>query len=403
MKSVSAGGRFIVMGVPERLDAAARRSIRDIQPGGFILFGRNIGLPPIPDAQGRPGEPGEPARLRALVEELRSLVEHEPVISVDQEGGRVSRLRGLRGAAEPPSAWALCRRARPELIRRHGRLTGELLRLFGFNLDLCPVLDVAYEPEADNSLKNRCWGRTPRAVARNAGAFNAGLRSQGVLSCGKHFPGYSRADMDPHLELPTVRASHRQLSADWLPYRRLLGSLDFVMTGHGFYPALDRSRLPASLSKRVLGVLREELGFAGWVISDDLDMGAVTRHARLEDAVQRAVLAGTDLVLLCHDLARAGRAASALSRLPAATLREGRRRLDELERRLPKPRRYTAREFARVNDGIRALRRAALGPRAPDFTGGTNKIGAVEAAKLSPVNVVGDRRSGMPTEYRRRA
>lgn len=400
MPRLRGAGRFIVMGVPEKLDAAARRRIRALQPGGFILFGRNIGLPPIPDAQGRMGEPGAPRALRALIEELRSLVEHEPVVCVDQEGGRVSRLRGLRGGAEPPSARALTERGDVGLIGRHGRLTGELLRLFGFNLDLCPVLDVAYDWDADNSLQNRCWGRTPEETARNAGAFNAGLRSQGVLSCGKHFPGYSRAAVDPHHELPTVRASRRALSADWLPYRRLLEDLDFVMTGHGFYPALDRSGLPASLSSRVLGILRDELGFPGWIISDDLDMGAVTRHAGLAEAVRHAVSAGTDQVLLCHDLGRAGEAAEALAGLPAETLRRGLARLDALQRRLPRPRRFSAAEFERINSGVARLRRSAMGAEAPAFTPGSNKIGAVEA-RLSPVNTVGDRVAGAPREYRR--
>lgn len=400
MKGLSKGGRFIVMGVPERLDAAARRIIRDVQPGGFILFGRNIGLPPIPDAQGRLGEPGSPAALRGLVDELRSLVEHEPVLCIDQEGGRVSRLRGLEGGAEPPSARGLAERGDVGLIRRHGRLTGELLRLFGLNLDLCPVLDVGYDLDADNSLQNRCWGQTPRAVARNAGAFNDGLRSQKVLSCGKHFPGYSRAGLDPHHELPVVRSSRRTLEADWLPYRRLMPRLDFVMSGHGFYPALDRCGLPASLSARVLAILREELGLRGWIISDDLDMGAVTRHAALEEAVQLAVRAGTDQVLLCHDLSRARQAAAAIAALPAAVLSAARPRLDALQARLPKPRPFSTAEFARLNSGIARLRREALGPDAPAFTGGSNKIGAVEAARLSPVNVVGDRVAGAPAEYR---
>jgi|CXWL01.1.fsa_nt_gi beta-N-acetylhexosaminidase len=108
------GGRFIVMGVPETLDASARRTIRDVQPGGFILFGRNIGLPPIPDAQGRRGVPGSPLKLHALIEELSSLVEHKPVVCIDQEGGRVSRLRGLRGGVEPPSARSLAARGKSE-------------------------------------------------------------------------------------------------------------------------------------------------------------------------------------------------------------------------------------------------------------------------------------------------
>lgn len=400
MRSLSSGGRFIVMGVPEKLDAAARRAIRSLQPGGFILFGRNIGLPPIPDAQGRPGVPGSPEKLRALVEELRSLVDQEPVICLDQEGGRVSRLRGLAGGAEPPAARALVAAEKSDLIRRHGRLTGKLLRLLGINLDLCPVLDVAYDADADNSLQNRCWGATPERVARNAGLFNRALRAQGVLSCGKHFPGYSRASVDPHHELPVVRASRAELENDWLPYRRLLPELDFVMTGHAFYPALDPSGVPTSLSETIVsGLLRGELGFRGWVMSDDLDMGAVTRHVGLEEAVTRAVRAGTDQILLCHDLGRVHEAARAISRLPPAVLRPGRRRLDALQKRLKPAAGFSAASFRSINRGIQDLRDAALGPDAPRFSGGAGKIGAVEAARLSPVNVVGDRAVGAPTEY----
>ena len=400
MKRLSSGGRFIVMGVPEKLDAAARRAVASLQPGGFILFGRNIGLPPIPDAQGRLGVPGSPERLRALVEELRSLVDHEPLISIDQEGGRVSRLRGLEGGAEPPAARELAAAGKADLIRRHGRLTGKLLRLFGINLDLCPVLDVAYDLAADNSLQNRCWGATPGQVARNAGLFNRALRAQGVLSCGKHFPGYSRVCVDPHHELPVVRASRAELEKDWHPYRKLLPELDFVMTGHAFYPALDSSGVPTSLSETIVsGLLRGELGFRGWVMSDDLDMGAITRRIGLEEAVTRAVRAGTDQILLCHDIGRAHEAARAISRLPPAVLRPGRRRLDALQKRLKPAEDFSPASFRSINRAAEALRGAALGPDAPRFSGGAGKIGAVEAARLSPVNTVGDRAVGAPAEY----
>jgi beta-N-acetylhexosaminidase len=403
MKGLTVGGRFIIMGVPERLDAKARRVIRDIQPGGFILFGRNIGLPKIPDAQGRVGTPGSPQKLRALIDELRSLVDHEPVVCIDQEGGRVSRLRGLRGGAESPPARALSGAGRPELIATHGKLTGRLLRLFGVNLDLCPVLDVEFEGNVDNSLGDRCWGLTPESVARGAGAFNRALRGTGVLSCGKHFPGYSLAALDPHYDLPVIAASRRRLELDWLPYRRLSKSLDFVMTAHASYPALDRSGRPASLSRRIIGLLRGELGFKGWIISDDLDMGAITRHTPLEDAVRLAVRAGTDQILLCHDLERVAIAARAIAELPAAAMRLGLKRLDALQKRLKPPSSFSTTEFKRINAGLRDLRRRTLGPGASPFTAGAGKIGPIEAARLSPVNVVGDRSSGQPREYGRRA
>ncbi|MBI3547965.1 MAG: glycoside hydrolase family 3 protein [Elusimicrobia bacterium] len=400
MTSLSAGGRFLVMGVPETLDSAARRAIREMQPGGFILFGRNIGLPPIPDAEGRTGEPGKARDLRALLDELRTLVEHEPVVCIDQEGGRVSRLRGLAGGAEPPTARSLAETGDAAAIRRHGRLTGRLLRLFGINLDLCPVLDVAYDHSADNSVQNRCWGETPEEVARNAASFNRALRAEGVLSCGKHFPGYSRASVDPHIELPVIREPRAVFEKDWLPYRRLIKDVDFIMTAIGLYPTLDSSGLPGTVSERILSILREELGFAGWVITDDLDMGALTRHVGLEEAVQRAVSAGTDHVLICHDLARMTLAAEAIARLPVSVLKAGRRRLEKLERRLPKTGRFSMKAFDEINDAIRKLREEVLGPGAPAFTPGRSKISPVEAALLSPVNTVGDRTSGAPAEYR---
>ena len=404
MGDIKDGGRFIVMGVPGRLDEPTREAIREIQPGGFILFGRNIGLPPIPDDAGVLGEPGSPEGLRAFIDELRSLVDHEPVVTLDQEGGRVSRLRGLRGGAEPPSARSLAEKGSLALIERHGALTGRLLRLFGFNLNLCPVLDVAYDHEADNSLKNRCYGVTPAEVSRNARAFARAMRAEGVLATGKHFPGYSRAAVDPHHDLPVVRRSRAELAADeWIPFCENLTEVDFIMTGHAFFPGLDASGLPTSLSKGIVeDLLRRELGFAGWVISDDLDMGAITRHKPLEEATRLAVEAGTDLLLLCHDVGRVRQAARAIAELPAAVLRRGAERLEKLRERLSPPAPFSLPAFEDVNRDIAGLRAEVLGPGAPPFTGGSGKVGAVEAAKLSPVNTVGDRAVGAPKEYSRR-
>src|ERR1700733_6905588 len=267
------GGQYILMGVPGvMLDAKTAAIIREVQPAGFILFGRNIQAP---------------AQLRKLIDDLRGEVKHEPVVTIDQEGGRVSRLKEC--GSEPPSAKQLRDKGDLRLIERHGALTGEILLLFGFNLNLAPVVDVSFEGDLDNSLKNRTWGLDAETVTQNAGTFNRTMREQGVLSCGKHFPGYSRAAVDPHHELPVIHASRAEMEKDWLPYRKLLPELDFVMTGHAFYPALDSSGVPTSLSETIVsGLLRGELGFRGWVISDDLDMGAVTRHVGLEEAVTRA-------------------------------------------------------------------------------------------------------------------
>src|SRR5438874_12954190 len=188
-------GQLILCGVPgKELDAASAELFRRVQPGGFILFGRNIESAP---------------QLRKLIDDLRDLSETEPIITIDQEGGRVSRLRLIGN--EPPNAQQLRDRNDVALVRRHGEITGQLLRIFGFNLDLCPVLDISFDDEADNSLRGRCYGTNVEQVVRLAAAFNDALREQGILSCGKHFPGYSAATVDAHHDLPKIERSREQL------------------------------------------------------------------------------------------------------------------------------------------------------------------------------------------------
>src|SRR5882672_3205401 len=188
-------GQLLMTGVPgPELDAATAAIFRRIQPGAFILFGRNIQTP---------------AQLRKLIDDLRELSAIEPIITIDQEGGRVSRLRLIGN--EPPNAQQLREKGDVELVRRHGVLTGRLLRLFGFNLDLCPVLDISFDDEADNSLRGRCYGRDVDEVVRLAGTFNEALRGEGIASCGKHFPGYSAASVDAHHDLPLIERTRAEL------------------------------------------------------------------------------------------------------------------------------------------------------------------------------------------------
>src|SRR5882757_2943608 len=203
-------GQLIMTGVPgKELDEKTARLFRKVKPGAFILFGRNIESAP---------------QLRKLIDDLRDLSEVEPIITVDQEGGRVSRLRLI--GSEPPNAQQLRDKNDIELIQRHGDITGRLLRLFGFNLDLCPVLDISFDDDADNSLRGRCYGKTVDQVMRNAGAFNAGLRGTGVMSCGKHFPGYSSARIDAHHELPTIDRTRAELEEHELAvFRRMAGEI----------------------------------------------------------------------------------------------------------------------------------------------------------------------------------
>src|SRR5919106_3804620 len=182
---VESVGQLIMTGVPgKELDAKTARLFQKVKPGAFILFSRNIESAP---------------QLRKLIDDLRDLSEIEPIITIDQEGGRVSRLRRIGN--EPPNAQQLREKNDIDLIRRHGDITGRLLRLFGFNLDLCPVLDISFNDDAENSLYGRCYGKDVEQVVRNAGAFNEAMRGQGIASCGKHFPVYSAAASDFRFQL----------------------------------------------------------------------------------------------------------------------------------------------------------------------------------------------------------
>ena len=154
-------GQLLLTGIPStELDSDTAQRLKKLQPGGFILFGRNIRTP---------------QQLRKLCDDLRDLSEIEPIITIDQEGGRVSRLKLIGN--EPPNANQLRDRNAPELIQRHGTITGELLRIFGFNLDLCPVLDISFDDEADNSLRGRCYGRDVAEVIEKSSAFIVALRA----------------------------------------------------------------------------------------------------------------------------------------------------------------------------------------------------------------------------------
>src|SRR5216684_6609157 len=206
-------GQLILCGVPgKELDAASAEMFRRVQPGGFILFGRNIESAP---------------QLRKLIDDLRDLSEVEPIITIDQEGGRVSRLRLIGN--EPPNAQQLRDRNDVSLVRRHGEITGRLLRLFGFNLDLCPVLDISFDDDADNSLRGRCYGKTVEQVVRNASAFNDAMRKQGVASCGKHFPGYSAATVDAHHDLPKIDRTRAELDKEELAVFRAFAGRDAAL------------------------------------------------------------------------------------------------------------------------------------------------------------------------------
>jgi beta-N-acetylhexosaminidase len=360
----SHAGQLLLVGVPgTELDSESAALFRRVQPGGFILFGRNL---------------TSAAQLRKLIDDLRDLSEVEPIITIDQEGGRVSRLRLIGN--EPPSAQQLREKRDEALVRQHGKLTGRLLRLFGFNLDLCPVLDISFDDEADNSLRGRCYGTTVEQVVHLAGAFNESLQAEGIASCGKHFPGYSAAEVDAHHDLPKIMRTREQLEAAELAvFRQFAKRVESMMICHGWYPCFDRDKLPASLSPTVIRkLLREELKFEGLVMTDDLDMGAIYNEYGLEPTIRMALAAGNDLAMICHRIPAIELARNTIDQLPARDLDEPLANVARFKERMAAPHQFSDAAFQALDREVWDLRVAVLGAeRAAERS--------VEDGKRSPV------------------
>ncbi|PYL13451.1 MAG: glycosyl hydrolase [Verrucomicrobia bacterium] len=340
-------GQLILTGVPgKELDSKTVKLFRRIQPGGFILFGRNI---------------KSPAQLRKLIDDLRGLSEIEPIITIDQEGGRVSRLRLIGN--EPPNAQQLRDKDDVDLIRRHGDITGRLLRVFGFNLDLCPVLDISFDDNADNSLRGRCYGKTVEQVVRNAGAFNDLMRKRGIASCGKHFPGYSAAKSDAHYELPRIDRTREQLNENELAvFRQFVDKIDSMMICHGWYPCFEAEKTPASLSRRIITkLLREELGFEGLIMTDDLDMGAILNGYGLEETIRLAIAAGNDLAMICHRIPEIENVHRILGTLPKDQIDRALGSVARFKKKMSTPAAFSEAAFRKIDNEIWELRVATLG------------------------------------------
>ncbi len=360
-------GTHLFIGIPgPDLDPPTAALLRAVRPGGIILFGRNVRTAP---------------RLARLTVRLRKLLGEDLLICLDHEGGRVNRLKDLTGAV--PSAPQLAHLGSEALAREHGKLTGRLLRELGVNTNLAPVLDLWLRPGTDNSVPDRCWSRAPRTVSRFAGAFLRGMQAEGVLGCGKHFLGYGAADKDPHKVLPRVNRSRAELEReDLLPYAKLWnggdGPLRMIMLSHAHLRAYHRGRLtPACVSPRLVGnLLRHKMGFSGVTITDDLEMGAITRTMPMGEAVVGCLRNGVDLVLICHTakaIREGHRAAMAAARkgiLCDADLTPSRKRLAWLKGQLaPSPffserrfetvlrdiRRFTTRVFARLPTDLKVM------------------------------------------------
>lgn len=295
-------GQHLFIGIPgSQLGADTRRLLKSVRPGGIVLFARNI---------------DNAAELRALTRALRTELAYRPLIAIDQEHGGVNRLRNIIG--EAPAIAEIKKSGNVEQAEDFGRTTGRWLHHFGIDVDLAPILDLElFGDKTDNALRGRCWGQTADEVTRWAGAFLEGLEREGVAGCPKHFPGLGGASLDSHEKLPTIARTCEQLMAeDLVPYSKLMRRLTVIMVGHGHYPAWDGKKLrPASLSKVIVTkLLRTELGFGGLVLTDDMEMGAVSQICPIEDAVVDAFNAGVDMILVCHTAEKAVAAHEALTK-----------------------------------------------------------------------------------------
>jgi beta-N-acetylhexosaminidase len=280
------------------LDERLRTTLTMLQPGGVILFQRNI---------------EEAAQTHALLRDVQK-TRREPLFRcVDIEGGTVDRFREV--VARIPSAGAVAATGMAALYRRHGLLIGRQLRALGFNTDFAPCLDLGLEASR-KALGSRTASADPAEVVRYAWQFLGGLREARVFGCGKHFPGLGGGALDSHEALPVVERTWRQVwEEDLVPYRALKNKMPLVMVAHVSYPKIIRDGTPASLSKRwIEGVLREKVGYGGLVVSDDLDMGGVLNGAAIEDAAVGTLEAGSDMFLVCQKEEHVWRAWEAVAR-----------------------------------------------------------------------------------------
>jgi beta-N-acetylhexosaminidase len=334
-------GSLLVLGLagPE-LTSQEAALFRKLQPAGYILFTRNI---------------VSAGQTRKLTDDLRDLSSETPILAIDQEGGRVTRTKEIAPAA--PSAPALAASKDMVKISQAGEFTADLLRLLGFNLNFAPVLDLDHFPDTQNALRGRCWGRDPQRVIDYAGQWNRWMRKRYVASCAKHFPACGRAQSDPHHDLPSSPATIKELlREDVIPYTALMPDLDAIMLAHVDFPNIDPD-FPASLSPRIIRrFLRDQLGFdRHLVLTDDLDMGAITqRYGRGQD-VKLAIEAGNDIALICHRTDTAEIAAQAVAELPHWMTEEAHDRVERFRRKLHGPLVWSEEKFQKTCDSLAAL------------------------------------------------
>ena len=286
-------GQLFFIGLPgPELDEQTKKILSEISPGGVCLFARNI---------------REAAQTRSLLDAIREVLPIEPLLSLDQEGGLVDRLRRI--LTPMPAANTI---QTSEEAAKLAEIIAEATRILGFNMDFAPVVDVVDEKRSHytNGLHTRAFGNSADDVTELAGAFLSIIQKNGVIGCLKHFPGLGASEVDSHEELPRVNITVDELNGiDLVSYQKLFqtGEVNAVMVAHAAYPKLDLQEtaqngtlLPSSLSRNVIGeLLRSEFGYDGLVLTDDLEMGAILKNYGIGEACKLAINAGEDMLCIC--------------------------------------------------------------------------------------------------------
>ncbi len=304
---------------------AVKDMIQNYHVGSVILFPRNV---------------KDSMQLVSLINQLKAINEGNSlplIISADQEGGKISRLP--KDATHFPANLVWGKKNSTRLAYDVGKVTAVEMRAYGYNLNFAPVLDILSNPK-NTVIGERALGTAPDVVSQLGVALMKGLKDGGVIPVIKHFPGHGDTVMDSHVDLPTLDHDMDRLrSFELIPFKRAIEEgADMVMVAHILFPNITREKVPASLSPEIItGVLRQELGFDGVVISDDMEMGAIQKHYSIEDAAVRAVLAGTDIVSICHTYEKQKQAFEAIiqavhsGKIPIKRIDESARRIIALK------------------------------------------------------------------------
>lgn len=253
--------------------------------GGFILFSRNI---------------ENKSQVIGLLNSLKSNNNNDiPLfLSVDEEGGIVSRLKNIY--KNLPNAAVLGKMDDEQLSFDYGEVQGLKLKSLGFNLNFAPVMDINSNPD-NPVIGNRAFGSVPDVVLRHGRAVSKGMEAQGIIPAIKHFPGHGDTKTDSHISLPIVDKDYGEImQMELVPFKEMSDEADMIMIGHLLFPKID-SEYPATMSSNIINeILREDLGYDGVIVTDDITMGAIVQNYSIEDAAVKFLSAGGDILLVCH-------------------------------------------------------------------------------------------------------